>query len=134
MVSVEWKRCRSLNNPNAVSDFMQKYHCTLSKELADCITANNGGRPYPDVVSLSNGDESDVKALLSFNETDRENIYKVVGFFISQYQGNLVPFASDSAGNYYCEKESKIVLWTQNGEVIPVSDSFVDFLSSLHEV
>lgn len=72
--------------------------------------------------------------LLSFNETDRENIYKVIGYFISRYQRNLVPFASDSAGNYYCEKEDKIVLWTQDGEVIPVSASFGDFLNSLHEV
>ena len=60
-MSVEWRKCRILSNPNAVADFMQKYNCTLSKELADCITTNNGGRPYPDVVSLSNGDESDVK-------------------------------------------------------------------------
>ena len=82
---------------------------------------------------MSNGDESDVKALLSFNETDRENIYKAIGYFILQYQGNLVPFASDSAGNYYCEKESKIALWTQEGEVIPVSNSFPDFLNSLHK-
>lgn len=133
-MSVEWKRCRALSNPNAVNDFMKKYNCILSKELVDCIITNNGGRPYPDVVSLGNGDESDVKALLSFNETDKENAYKIIEYFISKYHGSLVPFASDSAGNYYCEKGRKIVLWTQDGEVIPVANSFTDFIDSLHEV
>ena len=85
-------------------------------------------------MPLGNGDESDVKSLLSFNEADKENIYKVIEYFNSQYHGKLVPFASDSAGNYYCEKKGSIVLWTQEGEVIPVSDSFADFLNSLHEV
>lgn len=133
-MSVEWKRCKTLHNPNAVADFMKKYNCTLSKELAACISAHNGGRPYPDVISLCNGDESDVKSLLSFNETDKENIYKIIGYFISQYHGSLIPFASDSAGNYYCEKECKIVLWTQDGDFIPVSNSLAEFLNLLHEV
>lgn len=133
-MSLEWKRIKPLKNKNAVQEFLQKYNCTLSKELKECITVNNGGRPYPDVISLDNGDEFDVKSLLSFNKTDRENIYKVIDYFMKQYHGEIVPFASDSAGNYYCEKDEKVVLWMQDGEMILVADSFVEFLNSLHKL
>ena len=83
---------------------------------------------------MKNGEENDVKMLLSYNENDPENIYKVIEYFIKSYNGSLIPFASDSAGNYYCEQGKRIVLWTQNNEIMPVCNSFLSFLDSLYEL
>lgn len=134
MALQKWSRIKPLKDPATVSFFEEKYSCALSGELKQCILDHNGGRPNPDTVTLPNGEENDVKSLLSFNEDDTENIYKVIHFFIERYSGKVIPFASDSAGNYYCEYNGRIVLWTQDDELLPVCDHFTEFLESLHGI
>ena len=46
----------------------------------------------------------------------------------------MIPFASDSAGNYYCEQGNRIVLWTQSNEILPVCNGFEQFLENLYEI
>ena len=130
----KWIRTKQLNNPLAIKELTSKYRITLSIDLENCIRFNNGAKPRPNTIMLKNGEENDVKALLSYNEGDPENIFKVIEFFMKKYQGTLVPFARDSAGNYYCEQGKRIVLWTQNNDIIPVCNSFSQFLDSLYEL
>lgn len=134
MAVQKWSRSKPLENPLAVKQLQEKYGFALSGELTNCILSNNGARPRPNTIVLKNGEENDVKMLLSYNENDPENIYKVIEYFIKTYNGSLIPFASDSAGNYYCEQGKRIVLWTQNNEIMPVCNSFLQFLDSLYEL
>lgn len=134
MAVQKWSRPKPLENPLAVKHLQAKYGFALSGELTNCILSNNGARPRPNTIVLKNGEENDVKMLLSYNENDPENIYKVIEYFIKTYNGSLIPFASDSAGNYYCEQGKRIVLWTQNNEIMPVCNSFPQFLDSLYEL
>lgn len=134
MAVQKWSRPKPLENPLAVKHLQEKYGFALSGELTNCILSNNGARPKPNTIVLKNGEENDVKMLLSYNENDPENIYKVIEYFIKTYNGSLIPFASDSAGNYYCEQGKRIVLWTQNNEIMPVCNSFPQFLDSLYEL
>ena len=134
MAVQKWSRPKPLENPLAVKQLQEKYGFALSVELSNCILSNNGARPRPNTIVLKNGEENDVKMLLSYNENDSENIYKVIEYFIKTYNGSLIPFASDSAGNYYCEQGKRIVLWTQNNEIMPVCNSFLQFLDSLYEL
>lgn len=134
MAVQKWSRPKPLDNPMAVKQLQEKYGFALSGDLTNCILSNNGARPRPNTIVLKNGEENDVKMLLSYNENDPENIYKVIEYFIKTYNGSLIPFASDSAGNYYCEQGKRIVLWTQNNEIMPVCNSFPQFLDSLYEL
>lgn len=134
MALQQWRKPKPLSDPNAIQQLEKKYGVKLSKALADCIRANNGGRPKPNAVPFKNGGESDMKMLLSYNEEDLENIYRVIGFFVQNYKGRLVPFATDSGGNYYCEMGKQIVYWTQGGEIYPVCDSFEELLASLYAI
>ena len=134
MAVQKWSRPKPLENPMAVKQLQEKYGFALSGDLTNCILSNNGARPRPNTIVLKNGEENDVKMLLSYNENDPENIYKVIEYFIKTYNGSLIPFASDSAGNYYCEQGKRIVLWTQNNEIMPVCNSFPQFLDSLYEL
>lgn len=130
----KWIRTKQLNNPLVIKELKSKYGIMLSTDLENCIQFNNGAKPRPNIIMLKNGEENDVKALLSYNDGDPENIFNVIEFFAKKYQGALVPFASDSAGNYYCEQGKRIVLWTQNNEILPVCNSFSQFLDSLYEL
>lgn len=134
MAVQKWSRSKPLENPLAVKQLQEKYGFALSGELTNCILSNNGARPRPNTIVLKNGEENDVKMLLSYNENDPENIYKVIEYFIKTYNGSLIPFASDSAGNYYCEQGKRIVLWTQNNEILPVCSNFSQFLDSLYDL
>lgn len=134
MAIKEWSRPKPLENPSAVKQLQEKYGFALSKDLTNCILSNNGARPRPNTIILKNGEENDVKLLLSYNENDPENIYKVIEYFIKTYYGSLIPFASDSAGNLYCEQDKRIVLWTQNNEILPICNGFLQFLDRLYEL
>lgn len=134
MAVQKWSRPKPLENPLALKQLQEKYGFALSSELSNCILSNNGARPKPNTIVLKNGEENDVKMLLSYNQNDSESIYQVIEYFIKTYNGSLIPFALDSAGNYYCEQEKRIVLWTQNNEILPICNSFSQFLDSLYEL
>lgn len=130
MALSKWLRGTILS-PEIIADFEKKYGYKIPSDLKECIIINNGGRPIPDTIKLNNGEEFDVKSLLSFNKNDPENIYKVIDYFKNNYDGELMPFAADSGGNYYCIKNNNVILWTQDNEIFAVSESFSDFLAKL---
>lgn len=134
MALSKWTRVKPLNDPTAIAAFEKDYNCKLTEELKQCILANNGGRPNPDTIKAKNGQEFDVKLLLSFNKDDMETVFKVMGYFYETYHGMMVPFATDSAGNYYCESKDGIVLWTQDEDILPICEDFPTFLESLYEI
>lgn len=133
MALSEWTRVRPLVDKDAVDIFEANYALSLPEDFKKCIVENNAGRPRPNAILIENGNEFDVKLLLSYNKNDIENIYKVIDYFINNYNGDLIPFASDSAGNYYCFKNQKVVLFTQENDIFFVCDSFSNFTEKLYE-
>ena len=130
-MAIIWRRVKKLNTPDAISAFETKYGFVIPADLKDCISDNNGGRPTPKVLVTDTGAEYEVKSLLSYNEEDTENIYKVIDFFVKEYGTSVLPYAKDSGGNYYCVKDGKIVFWTQDMEFYPICASFSDFIKLL---
>ena len=133
MALQKWIKAKPLDNPFAIKQLEEKYGFSLSEDLLNCILSNNGAKPRPNKIQLKNGEENDVKTLLSYNMIDTENIYKVIDYFIENHNTHLIPFATDSSGNYYCEQGKRIVLWTQNNEIFPVANNFSKFIQSLYE-
>lgn len=134
MALQKWSRPKVLRNPNTIKQLEKTYGFSLSDDLTNCILSNNGARPRPNTIKLENGEVNDVKLLLSYNDSDTENIFKVIEYFINTYNATLIPFAVDSVGNYFCEQDKRIVLWTQDAEIYPVCNSFSEFLEALYEL
>ena len=130
----KWYRIKPLYQDASIEKLEQDYGVRLSSKLKECILSNNGGRPSPNVLKLTGGQEYDVKLLQSYNEGDPENIYKVIRFFVEKFDCKAIPFATDSSGNYYCEYEEKIILWLQDDAIIPVCANFDTFLQMLTEI
>lgn len=130
-----WLKMRPLKEDNLIEKIEKTYGFRLSDSLRNCLKEYNAGIPTPNVIRFKNGNESDVKRLLSYNEDDCECIYKIIDYFIKEYGGKIIPFALDSAGNYYCEQQgNEIVYWTQEQDIFPVCGDFEEFLKSLYDI
>ena len=132
MQDITWKYVKTLQSESAVEDFEKANNVSFPQDMKECIKANNGGRPDRKFFDTDKAKERVFKTLLSFNETDIENIYK---FFpiVRNTVPDLLPFASDPFGNFFCVKENRIVLLMhETGAIEEVADSFSHFLSKLY--
>jgi hypothetical protein len=126
---MEIKYVKQLKDENSISVFARNNGIDFSCEFVEFIKHNNGGRPIKNEVELENGSEKVVNNFLSFNEEDKENVYKARCRIEDK---NLIPFANDPAGNYYCLKGDKVVFYSHEDEaVVNVAESFGDFLEKL---
>lgn len=133
-MNISWKRVKPLSSPAIVDETIKKYGIQISQALMDCIKEYNGGSPTPNYITASDGEEYDIKHLLSFNQSDPENFHRSIGYFVDHYDGAMVPFAIDSASNYFCEQNGQILVWVQEDEtIVKAFASFDEFLSALHE-
>ena len=132
MALQKWILGKPLSDSAILERFESEYGIPIPSDLKSCILSNDGAYPVPDIVRLVNGGEDSVKVLLSYKKDDPENIYAVMPFFMKEYGGTLLPFATSESGDYYCIREGHVVLWTQDGEILNVSESFTEFLNSLH--
>ena len=130
-MALTWRRIKPLKSENALADFENRYGFSIGNELKDFIINHNGGRPIPKTMITDNGEEYEVKCFLSFNPDDTDSVYKVIDFFTDNYSNSLLPFAKDSADNYFCLKDGKIILWFQDMTDTPICDSFSKFLELL---
>ena len=133
MADITWKYVKPLSKIDAIEDFEKENNISLPLDLKKCIKANNGGRPSLKVFDTDDSKERVFKTLLSFNESDVENIYKYFPIIYS-HSNNLIPFASDPFGNYICLQDSKVVLFLhETGKSEYIADSFSGLLEKLHE-
>lgn len=132
MNSITWKYVKALKDKNAISVFEKENGITIPKDLRSVIENNNGGRPSLKYYDLKNEPDKEFKSLLSFNKEDVDNIYKF--YPLDSSDKSLVPFAIDSAGNFFVLKNEKIGLWNhENDTVTIICNTFTDFLKMLHD-
>ena len=130
---MECKYVKKIENEKAIKLFQEQSGVGFDMEYVDFIKVNNGGRPEYNVIQLPDGSEKVVNKFLSFNESDKENIYKAK-HRIEEDDEKLIPFASDPAGNYFCFKSSKVYFYGhEDGEEQMIAESFRDFLGMLKE-
>lgn len=105
-----WKYIKTLKNRSAVRDFLAENQVELPFKLVEILEEFNGGRPENKDFITSTGREYVFKSLLSYNEKDKETIYKVYpDLFMNT---SLFPIGTDPAGNFICydHKSKKYVL------------------------
>lgn len=131
MDEITWKYVKELKNTNVVDAFEKEKRIEFPNDLKQVLLKYNGGRPSLKYYDLQNEKDKEFKTLLSFNETDIENIYK--HFPLDSKFENLIPFASDPAGNYFVLSNKKICLWNHETDTIQeIAKTFSDFLQMLH--
>lgn len=135
--NIIWKRVKPLILPNSVDKFEQDYEITLPDSLKEFITNNNGGRPSLDIIKTEDGREVEIKALLSFNKEDTENIYKVIEYFNEQFNSKIVPIATEPSGDYFCIDitNDSIVYWEhEDNKLTFIAKDLDEFLNCLYEL
>ncbi|MEG0297529.1 MAG: SMI1/KNR4 family protein [Clostridium sp.] len=135
MNSIIWKRVKKLSSINSINKFEQDYGITLPDLLKEFIIINNGGRPSLDITKTEAGREVEIKSLLSFNQEDTENIYNVIEYFKKEFNGTIVPIATEPSGDYFCIDitTGSIVYWDQETNAVTfISKNFNEFINSLY--
>lgn len=131
MSEITWKYVKPLKDENAIESFEKKNNVSFPSDLKSYLKEFNGGRPSLKYYDLQGEKDKEFKTLLSFNESDVENIYKAYPLDSSL---KILPFASDPAGNYFVVDSGKISLWNHESDSVKeIADSFTNFLNLLHD-
>jgi hypothetical protein len=133
--NIMWRRVKPLVDRSSLVSIERKYGINIPSKLKEIIIENNGGRPNPSIFKPSSGEEVQVKMLLSYNEEDTETIYNCIAYFKEHFGNDLLPFASEASGDYFCIKLSNgsVVLWHQEGNrVNELASSIDEFLNNLY--
>jgi len=122
--------CNELKDTSALDNFETEKKISFPKAYKDVIKRHNAGIPARNSIRINDNQVTDVKLLLSFDEEDEESIYAAYPFFSKR---GVVPFAVDSAGNYFCFDKDKIVFWEHEvDEFIELTKNFTLFLEKLY--
>ena len=125
------KYCKPIKNNKVISSFFEKYDKKIPEGFEEFFINNNGGRPVQNTCFLQNGSEKVVNCFLSFNEEDKENIYKAKAV-LEKIDNAILPFASDPSGNYYCIKDGFIYFCShEEAKLYPIANSFISFIETL---
>lgn len=132
MKEITWKYVKELKNATAIDDFEKEHNFSYPQDLKQVLIKYNGGRPSLKYYDLQSENDKEFKTLLSFNESDIENVYKC--YPLDSSDKSLIPFASDPAGNYFVLKDNAVCLWNhETDRVEKISSTFTDFLNNLHD-
>lgn len=109
---MEWKFVKALEMPSAVEDFLKHYDLALPGTISTFLAQHNGGRPSEKVFATEHRQGYVFKALLSYNQGDKESIWKLYPRLFERTK--LYPIGMDSAGNFICidfRDPDRLVLW-----------------------
>lgn len=135
--NIQWKYVKQLTDNNVIRTYESEYGIEFNSDYIEIVKQFNGARPRPNTFDCDCRKECVFKSLLSFNESDKENIFEVSEWLKDRLPKNIIPFASDPAGNYICfdnnNKSDKIVFWIhETNELIQIANSFVELIKGLY--
>jgi len=138
MKDLVWELGSRLNSSTQINKLNAMVGGMLPSDYISCVLDNNTGYPSLNVFETQLGTQHIFNNLLSLDESNDENIFKVYQF-ISEETGrkNILPFARDSFGNYICfdfsENPAVVVFWQhETNDIDFVCNSFADLLCMLH--
>ncbi len=129
----KWRFKIELKNETVFSEIEKSMSRAFPSEIKEFIRDYNAASPDLNRV-LINGSERILDAILSFNKDETEAVmfksaFKAVG------NKNLVPFATDPFGNYFCISldKSKVVYYTHEEQKCEATEySLKDFIDKLY--
>jgi hypothetical protein len=126
---VEWLRGKEISNPNTIIEFEKLHSVSLPPVYKDFIKRHNYTMPNPNQIMVSGLGQKVVSLMLSFNSDDTVNMQDTYEYFEDK---DLIPFAEDPGGNFFCFSNHKVVFWEhEEDKIYPVADTFEDFLKMI---
>lgn len=135
MVNIEWKYVSPLKEGTEVEVIELKYHYRIPDDLKTYLVSKNAGVPSQCSFDMDNRRDMVFGGLLSFNVSDVDNFYDYVVLFEDEDKKGLkmFPFALDPAGNFFCIKDNKVVIYNhETGSTQYICENFTQFLKMLH--
>ena len=136
MSQLSWKYIKPLNSNELIDKVESNYAIKFPDTLKQCIIQNNGGRPATNSFDTIATKERVVKTRLSFNPSDKENIYVALEFLKNEQVNNLIPLANDPFGNYIClDREDKKIYFLNHNtlEIEFIAKDYEAFLNMLYD-
>lgn len=128
---MKWKYVKPLKD-NLIIEYLEKtYSIEIPKLLKEIILENNGGRPVKNMFMTKENKEKIIKTLLSYNQSDRENIYIYIDFFDKGY----IPFANTDFGDVICvnNKNENVELYLHEIDKFEyVCENIEEFIDKLY--
>lgn len=134
---MEWKYATPLQSKDVFQQFEQRYHVSVPTPLRELVEMHNGAYPWPPTYVVD-GDVHEVKALLSWNEEEDENVWDAMRHMQYEQLHNVLPFMNDNFGNWIAlqfdplEDEAAVV-WIEAEEkhtIEPIAPSWEAFWAS----
>ncbi len=120
---MEWYLKIDVKDITVFNQIEEKRNIKLSAVFRKFIMDFNGATPSKNRIMIGQT-ERVFGGVLSFNVEDMENVYSVLNIFNDK---NIIPFARDSFGNYFCYncKDNLIYFW--NHELRELETSGIKF-------
>ena len=137
MENIAWKVTRPLPDDTGIKTFEEKTGHKLPTDYFECVLINNAGYPNPERVKSAKGDERVLNGLLNYDQHKKANIFSTYETFVqSTGRKDIVPFANDPFGNYFCfdfAQSISVVFWKhETNTVEEICDSFTNLLELLY--
>ncbi|MDR1580816.1 MAG: SMI1/KNR4 family protein [Synergistaceae bacterium] len=135
MNEIKWRYVKQLQSNNLIEEFEQAKGYKFDDAFKECIIKNNGGRPSSSVFDTNTTDGRTIMSLLSFNKSDKSNIWTMNDNESDDIGKKYIAFAIDNFGNLISfERETNaIVFWNhENGTIEKTAGYFKEFLAKLH--
>ena len=126
---MDWKYVKKLEQAS-LAKVEEKLNIKLPSAFKNIITNYNAGKPTNNLFDSTKRKEYTLKHLLSFNESDKENIYMCSDLFTS-----YIPFGVTDFGDVVCmdKIDFKIYLYNHEQDNFEfICSSISEFISSLY--
>ena len=134
---MNWKYIKPIADEKSVSEFEKEHGVLFPESFKAVVKKYNGARPENDVYDTEKTKERTIKSLLSFNKTDKENIWAMAENSEIGNSDKYVAFAIDHFGNLICfdvEDYSVVFVSHESDRTEKIADDFSGFLDKLYSV
>ena len=129
--TMKWQYVSNIQDENVFKQVSDEYKLEIPSDFITFIKKYNAGTPEKCHIKI-NGVERIVGAVLSYNkgEADVDSAFLALDVLKDK---NLLPFAVDPFGNYFCVKDGKVVFWRHEEMLIDETNiSIKDFEKVLY--
>lgn len=131
---MNWKYVKTLKSENDIAEFEKVYKIEFPDSFKEIVSKFNGGCPEKDVYDTDKTKERTIKSILSFNQNDKETIWKINEYSTEELGNRYVAFAIDHFGNLICFSRSNKSIVFMDMETLKTESIAKDFTSFLDKL
>lgn len=132
---MNWKYVKPLKSKKLIKNFESKFNYKFPNSFISIVNKYNGGRPEKALFDTDMSNQRAIKSLLSFNEGDKETMWKISEWNKSELNDEYISFAIDNFGNLICfsiEDNSVVFLELESLNIEKIADDFDTFINNLY--